>query len=84
MWGGHLARLTKMDNLFVINSSVIDFIIGEIPHQYQLSVTNLQCSSNLRNSLVSADEIAVGSQRLAADINTGRISEIVKKYENNH
>lgn len=84
MWGGHLARLTKMDNLFVINSSVIDFIIGEISHQYQLSVTNLQCSSNLINLLASADEIAVGCQRLAADINTRHISEIVKKYENNH
>ncbi|MEH2026517.1 class I SAM-dependent methyltransferase [Nostoc sp.] len=34
--------------------------------------------------LASADEIAAGCQRLAADINTGRITEIVKKYENNH
>ena len=33
--------------------------------------------------LASADEIATGCQRLAADINTGRITEIVKKYENN-
>ncbi|MEH1781638.1 MAG: class I SAM-dependent methyltransferase [Nostoc sp.] len=33
--------------------------------------------------LASADEIAVGCQRLAADINTGRITEIVNKYENN-
>ncbi|MEH2456848.1 class I SAM-dependent methyltransferase [Nostoc sp.] len=33
--------------------------------------------------LASADEIAAGCQRLAADINTGRITEIVNKYENN-
>ncbi|MEH1882957.1 class I SAM-dependent methyltransferase [Nostoc sp.] len=33
--------------------------------------------------LASADEIATGCQKLAADINTGRITEIVKKYENN-
>ncbi|MEH2308825.1 hypothetical protein [Nostoc sp.] len=33
--------------------------------------------------LASADEIAAGYQRLAADINTGRITEIVNKYENN-
>ncbi|MEH2409064.1 class I SAM-dependent methyltransferase [Nostoc sp.] len=33
--------------------------------------------------LASADEIATGCQRLAADINTGRITEIVNKYENN-
>ncbi|QLE40136.1 class I SAM-dependent methyltransferase [Nostoc sp. C052] len=34
--------------------------------------------------LASADEIATGCQKLAADINTGRITEIVNKYENNH
>ncbi|WP_375467512.1 class I SAM-dependent methyltransferase [uncultured Nostoc sp.] len=33
--------------------------------------------------LASADEIAAGCERLAADINTGRITEIVNKYENN-
>ncbi|MDZ8256959.1 class I SAM-dependent methyltransferase [Nostoc sp. ChiQUE01b] len=33
--------------------------------------------------LASADEIAAGCQRLAADINRGRITEIVKKYKNN-
>ncbi|MEH1848254.1 MAG: methyltransferase domain-containing protein [Nostoc sp.] len=33
--------------------------------------------------LASADEIAAGCQRLEADINTGRITEIVNKYENN-
>ncbi len=34
--------------------------------------------------LASADEITVGCQRLAADINTGRIQEIINKYQNNH
>ncbi|WP_392478586.1 class I SAM-dependent methyltransferase [Nostoc sp. C110] len=34
--------------------------------------------------LASPEEITVGCQRLAADINTGRITEIVNKYENNH
>ncbi|MEH2403579.1 class I SAM-dependent methyltransferase [Nostoc sp.] len=33
--------------------------------------------------LASADEIVAGCERLAADINTGRITEIVNKYENN-
>ncbi|MEH2064345.1 MAG: hypothetical protein V7K50_19135 [Nostoc sp.] len=34
--------------------------------------------------LASAEEIAAGCQRLAADINTVRITKIVNKYENNH
>ncbi|PHJ65237.1 methyltransferase type 11 [Nostoc linckia z18] len=33
--------------------------------------------------LASAAEIATGCERLAADIDTGRITEIIKKYENN-
>ncbi|MEH2125921.1 class I SAM-dependent methyltransferase [Nostoc sp.] len=34
--------------------------------------------------LASPEEITTGCQRLAADINTGRITDIVNKYENNH
>ncbi|MEH2255147.1 hypothetical protein [Nostoc sp.] len=33
--------------------------------------------------IASADEIAARCQKLAADLNTGRITEILKKYENN-
>ncbi|MEH2168663.1 MAG: hypothetical protein V7K41_18800 [Nostoc sp.] len=38
----------------------------------------------MKNLLASAEEIAARCQRLAADINTGRITEIVKKYENDY
>lgn len=34
--------------------------------------------------LALPEEITAGCQRLAADINTGRITDIVNKYENNH
>ncbi|WP_199339604.1 hypothetical protein [Nostoc sp. FACHB-892] len=34
--------------------------------------------------LASADEIVARCERLATDINTGRIKEIINKYENNH
>ncbi|MEH2137290.1 hypothetical protein [Nostoc sp.] len=34
--------------------------------------------------LASPEEITAGCQKLAADINTGRITDIVNKYENNH
>ncbi|WP_375474167.1 hypothetical protein [uncultured Nostoc sp.] len=40
--------------------------------------------NNLKNLLASADEIAVRCQRLAAGINKGRITEIVKKYKNDY
>ncbi|QKQ75822.1 class I SAM-dependent methyltransferase [Nostoc sp. TCL240-02] len=34
--------------------------------------------------LASPEEITIGCQRLVADINTGRITDIINKYENNH
>ncbi|MCL6755049.1 hypothetical protein KBT16_30375 [Nostoc sp. CCCryo 231-06] len=55
---------------------------GKYCHEIYLD-ENVRSGISTFSLLVSADEIATGCQRLAADINTGRITEIVNKYENN-
>ncbi|MCW5313493.1 methyltransferase domain-containing protein [Nostoc sp. KVJ3] len=45
---------------------------------------NVRSGISTFSLLASQDEIAVGCQRLAADINTGLIKEIINKYENNN
>ncbi|MEH1935781.1 MAG: methyltransferase domain-containing protein [Nostoc sp.] len=69
---------------YSISENLQDLFLYSGKHRPEIYLdANVRSGISTFALLASADEIAAGCQRLAADINTGRISEIVKKYENN-
>ncbi|MEH1943143.1 MAG: methyltransferase domain-containing protein [Nostoc sp.] len=70
---------------YSISENLQDLFLYSGKHRPEIYLNeNIRSGISTFALLASADEIATGCQKLAADINTGRIAEIVKKYENNH
>ncbi|MEH2242273.1 class I SAM-dependent methyltransferase [Nostoc sp.] len=69
---------------YYISENLQDLFLYSGKHRPEIYLDeNVRSGISTFALLAYADEIAAGCQRLAADINTGRITEIIKKYENN-
>jgi SAM-dependent methyltransferase len=69
---------------YSISENLQDLFLYSGKHRPEIYLDeNIRSGISTFALLASRDEIDVGCQRLAADINTGRITEIVKKYQNN-
>lgn len=68
--------------LYYISESLQDLFLYSGKHRPEIYLDeNVRSGISTFALLASAKEIAAGCEKLAADIHTGRITEIVKKYE---
>ncbi len=68
---------------YYISENLQDLFLYSGKHRPEIYLDeNVRSGISTFALLASAEEIAAGCERLAVDIHTGRITEIVKKYEN--
>ncbi|WP_445638079.1 Ubiquinone/menaquinone biosynthesis C-methylase UbiE [Nostoc sp. DSM 114161] len=68
---------------YFISENLQDLFLYSGKHRPEIYLDeNVRSGISTFALVASAEEIANGCERLAADIHTGRIAEIVKKYEN--